>query len=106
MSTPLYATDAALAALAAARPQLVDVVPARDVVAHLAAGGACHAGPPIASRAMCGPMRAALGVALALEGAGGGDAAAALALADAGEVALLPNHDAGGVGPMSGVVTG
>ncbi|MEA2217762.1 MAG: hypothetical protein QOJ35_388 [Solirubrobacteraceae bacterium] len=106
MSTPLYATDTAVAALAAARPQLVDVVPARDVVAHLAAGGACHAGPPIASRAMCGPMRAALGVALALEGVGGGDPTAALALADAGEVALLPNHDAGGVGPMSGVVTG
>jgi hypothetical protein len=106
MSTPLYATNAAVAALAAARPQLVDVVAARDVVAHLAAGGACHAGPPIASQAMCGPMRAALGVALALDGAGGGDAARALALADAGEVALLPNHDAGGVGPMSGVVTG
>jgi hypothetical protein len=106
MSTSLYAADAAVAALVAARPRLVDVVPARDVVAHLAAGGACHAGPPIDPRAMCGPMRAALGVALSLEGAGGGDAARALALADAGEVALLPNHDAGGVGPMSGVVTG
>jgi len=106
MSTPMYAIDAAAAALGAARPLLVDVVPARDVVAHLAAGGACHAGPPIASQAMCGPMRAALGVALAIEGVGGGDAERALALADAGEVALLPNHDAGGVGPMSGVVTG
>ena len=106
MSTPLYATDAAVAALAAARPQLVDVVPARDVVPHLAAGGACHAGPPIASQRMCGPMRAALGVALAMEGVGGADAEQALALADAGEVALRPNHDCGGVGPMSGVVTG
>jgi hypothetical protein len=36
----------------------------------------------------------------------GGSPAEALALADAGEVALLPNHDCGGVGPMSGVVTG
>jgi hypothetical protein len=101
----LYAIDAAVEALAAARPQLVDVVPAATVVPHLAAGGACHAGPPIASTAMCGPMRAALGVALDMEGVAG-DPAAALALADAGKVALAPNHDCGGVGPMSGVVTG
>ena len=105
MSTPLYAPDRAVAALAAARPQLVDVVPAASVVPHLAAGGACHAGPPIASGAMCGPMRAALGVALAMEGLAP-DAATALALADSGEVALATNHDCGGVGPMSGVVTG
>jgi hypothetical protein len=103
--TPLYAVDDAVAALAAARPLLVDVVPAAAVVPHLATGGACHAGPPIASAAMCGPMRAALGVALAMEGAAG-DPAAALARADAGEIALAPNHDCGGVGPMSGVVTG
>jgi len=105
MSTPLYATDSAVAALAAARPMLVGVVPAAQVVSHLAAGGACHAGPPIASSAMCAPMRAALGVALALEGAAA-TPAAALALADAGAVALAPSHDCGGVGPMSGVVTG
>ncbi|HEX4364001.1 MAG TPA: DUF1116 domain-containing protein [Solirubrobacteraceae bacterium] len=105
MSTPLYATDSAVEALAAARPMLVGVVPAADVVPHLAAGGACHAGPPIASSAMCAPMRAALGVALAIEGVAP-TATEALARADAGEVALLPNHDCGGVGPMSGVVTG
>jgi hypothetical protein len=105
MNTPLYAVDGAAVALAAARPQLVDVVPAASVVPHLAEGGACHAGPPIASTVMCGPMRAALGVALAMEGVAG-DAEAALALADAGEVTLRPNHDCGGVGPMSGVVTG
>ena len=68
MHTTLYA-DTAIGALAAARPQLVAVVPAREIVPHLAAGGACHAGPPIAPQAMCGPMRAALGVALAMEGA-------------------------------------
>lgn len=105
MSTPLYAVDEAAAALAAARPQLVDVVPAASVVAHLAAGGACHAGPPVASGAMCAPMQAALGVALAMEGVAD-DPAMALALADAGAIALAPNHDHGGVGPMSGVVTG
>jgi hypothetical protein len=54
---------------------------------------------------MCAPMRAALGVALTLEGVAP-DPATALALADAGEIALTPNHDLGGVGPMAGVVTG
>ena len=105
MSTPLYAMDRAVEALAAARPMLVGVVPAAEVVPHLAAGGACHAGPPIASSAMCAPMRAALGVALALEDVADSPAEA-LALVDDGLVALLPNHDCGGVGPMSGVVTG
>ena len=105
MSTPLYAVDQAVAALAAARPQLVDVVRASSVVPHLAAGGACHAGPPILSSAMCGPMRAALGVALAMEDIAD-DAETALTLADAGEIPLRTNHDCGGVGPMSGVVTG
>lgn len=105
MGTSLYAPDRAVQALGAARPLLVDVLPAADVVAHLASGGACHAGPPIASNAMCGPMRAALGVALALEGVAD-TPARALALADDGQVALAPNHDCGGVGPMSGVVTG
>jgi len=105
LSTSLYAADGAVQALAAARPMLVGVVPAARVVPHLAAGGACHAGPPIGSAAMCAPMRAALGVALALEGVAG-TPAEALALADDGQVPLAPNHDCGGVGPMSGVVTG
>ena len=94
MHTALYA-DLAVERLAAARPMLLDVVPAAEVVPHLAGGGVCHAGPPIAAADMCKPMRAALRVALAIEGGGDPDA-----------VALLPNHDAGGVGPMSGIVTG
>lgn len=104
MNTALYA-DAAVAALAEATPELVDVLPARELVPHLAAGGMCHAGPPIAPPDMCAPMRAALGVAAALEGFAR-TPADALALLDAGEIELLPNHDAGGVGPMAGAVTG
>ena len=104
MSTPLYAIDRAARALAAARPALVGVVPAAQLVAHLAAGGACHAGPPIAPAAMCAPMRAALGVALTIEGVAP-TPAAALALADRGDVRLRTNHDCGGVGPMCGIVT-
>lgn len=103
MYTSLH-TDRAVQRLAAARPLLVDVRPAGEVVAHHAAGGITHGGPPIESVRMCEPMRRAIGVALALDGRAP-DADAALALVDAGEIPYLPNHDVGGVGPMSGVVT-
>lgn len=104
MSTSVY-TDEAVRRLAAARPLLVDVRPAREVSGHFAAGGISHAGPPIASSRMCEPMRRAIGVALVVEGLAP-DPDAALELVDAGEVSYVPNHDLGGVGPMSGVVTG
>lgn len=103
MYTELH-TDEAVQRLAAARPMLVDVRPAGDVVAHHRAGGITHGGPPIASIRMCPPMRRAIGVALAIEGVAP-DPDTAIALVDAGEVAYVPNHDVGGVGPMSGVVT-
>jgi hypothetical protein len=103
MHTTLHA-DPAITALAAAAPRIVDVRPAGEVVPELAAGGVGHAGPPIASTRMCAPMRTALGVALAIEGRAS-TPAEALALLDAGEIPLHPNHDLGGVGPMSGAVT-
>jgi hypothetical protein len=95
------AADPAIGALAAAVPELIDVRPAGEVVPALAAGAAGHAGPPIQPRAMCPPMRTALAVALAIEGRAGD----ALDLLDGGAIALRPNHDLGGVGPMSGAVT-
>lgn len=104
MYTALHAKNPAVARLAAARPLLVDVVPAGEVVPFLAAGGVSHAGPPIASREMCGPMRRALAVALAIEGVAESPEAA-LALVDAGAVPYRPNHELGGVGPMAGAVT-
>lgn len=103
MHTSLY-TNEATRVLAASKPALVGVVPAWSLVPHLAAGGVCHAGPPIRAEAMCKPMRAALGVALAIEG-DAPDPDGALTMADCGAADLLPNHDAGGVGPMSGIVT-
>ncbi|HWH94166.1 MAG TPA: DUF1116 domain-containing protein [Baekduia sp.] len=105
MHTTLHAdTDPAVAALAAAHPLLVGVRPAGEVVPALAAGAVSHAGPPIHPTAMCAPMRTALGVAAAIEGLAAGPEEA-LARLDAGEIPLHPNHDLGGVGPMSGAVT-
>ena len=106
MYTTPHTPDAeALARLAAARPLLVDVASASEVSPHHAAGGVSHGGPPIESSRMCAPMRQALGVALTIEGVAA-TPEEALAKLDAGEVDYVPNHDVGGVGPMSGAVTG
>src|SRR3954469_23082364 len=104
MNAALHTASDAVARLAAARPLVVDVVPASEISAHHAAGGASHAGPPIDPARMCAPMRAALGSALWLEGVAGSPAQALL-LVDDGQIPLSTNHDAGGVGPMAGVVT-
>ncbi|MBE2317171.1 DUF1116 domain-containing protein [Solirubrobacter sp. CPCC 204708] len=103
MNAALHTESDAVARLAAARPLVVDVVPASEVSAHHAAGGVTHAGPPIEPERMCAPMRAALGSALWLEGVAE-TPAAAIKLVEDGQVPLSTNHDAGGVGPMAGVV--
>src|SRR3954469_17921363 len=103
MNAALHTASDAVARLAAARPLVVDVVPASEVSAHHAQGGVTHAGPPIEPARMRAPMRAALGSALWLEGVAG-TPAEALVLVDDGQVPLSTNHDAGGGGPMAGVV--
>jgi hypothetical protein len=103
MNAALHTEADAVARLAAARPLVVDVVPASEVSPHHAGGGVTHAGPPIEPARMCAPMRAALGSALWLEGAAG-TPAEALELVEDGQIRLMTNHDAGGVGPMAGVV--
>src|SRR3954470_8720453 len=104
MNAALHTEADAVTRLAAARPLVVDVVPASEVSAHHAAGGVTHAGPPIEPERMCAPMRAALGSALWLEGVAG-TPAEALRLVGDGEIPLATNHDHGGVGPMAGVVS-
>src|SRR3954463_11936123 len=121
MNAALHTEADAVAGLAAAPPLVFDVLPASEISAHHAAGGVTHAGPPIEPERMCAPMRAALGSALWLEGGAGGRGAArsapggwgegvaappaeALRLVEDGQIPLMPNHDAGGVGPMAGVV--
>jgi hypothetical protein len=103
MNAALHTEADAVTPLAAARPLVVDVVPASEVSAHHAAGGVTHAGPPIDPQRMCAPMRAALGSALWLEGVAG-TPAEALRLVEDGQIPLAANHDCGGVGPMAGVV--
>jgi hypothetical protein len=91
--------------LLGARPFLVDVRPARDVVPELRERVLLHAGPPLEWHQMTGPMRgAAIGAAL-YEGWANDDAAAQ-AMLDAGEIGFLPCHQVGAVGPMGGITSG
>ena len=89
MNAALHTEADAVARLAAARPMVVDVVPASEISAHHANGGVTHAGPPIEPARMCPPMRAALGSALWLEGVAG-TPAEALKLVEDGQIPLRP----------------
>ncbi|MBD7919424.1 DUF1116 domain-containing protein [Cellulomonas sp. Sa3CUA2] len=95
----------ALAAVHAARPQLVGVRPAREVVPGTGDGRVLlHAGPPIAWERMCGPVRGALVGAVLLEGWAATSQEARDLLAGGG-VVLDPCHHHGVVGPMAGVLS-
>ena len=62
------ANEQALQRIYAARPYLVAVHPARELLPDLRADTILHAGPPIAWEAMCGPMQGAILGAVQYEG--------------------------------------
>ncbi len=100
------ANAVALARLVDAQPVLTGVAAARDVLPGMAGGRRLilHAGPPIAWRSMCGPMRGAVLGAVVLEG-WADSVAAAQPLVAAGGIDLEPCHHQAAVGPMAGVVS-
>jgi CheY-like chemotaxis protein len=99
------ANQRALETLLSAQPRLIDVSVARDAIPALAEGRTIlHAGPPIEWAAMCGPMRGAIVGAILLE-EWAADAESAERLAASGAISFLPNHHAGSVGPMAGVIS-
>jgi hypothetical protein len=98
------ANDAALARLDAARPVLVGVGLARDLLEDMDDRTFLHAGPPIDWDAMSGPLRGAICGAAVFEGLAG-DPEEAARRAAAGDFAFGPCHERGAVGPMAGVVS-
>jgi hypothetical protein len=94
----------ALRRMAEADPVLIDVRLASAVIPTLDEGMILHAGPPIASDRMCGPLRGAIAGAILYEG-WAPDLTAAAALAVSGEIAFHPNHHFDAVGPMTGMTT-
>lgn len=87
-----------------ARPLLVGVARAIDVIPDLDERTFLHAGPPIGWDDMTGPMRgAAIGAAMLEELAA--DPGTAEARLSSGAVTFSPNHEHGSVAPMAGIVS-
>jgi len=87
-----------------ARPILVGLAKARDVIPGMRENLLLHAGPPITWDRASGPMRGAITGALVFEGKAK-DEAGAQALIESGEIELEPCHHHQAVGPMSGLIS-
>lgn len=85
-----------------ARPVLVGLGKALDVIPGMRENLLLHAGPPITWARASGPMRGAITGALIFEGKAK-DEAEAQALVESGEIELEPCHHHQAVGPMAGV---
>jgi hypothetical protein len=87
-----------------ARPMLVGLDKAIDVVPGMRENLLLHAGPPISWERASGPMQGAITGALIFEGKAK-DMADAERLVTSGEVDLEPCHHHQAVGPMAGVIS-
>jgi hypothetical protein len=85
-----------------ARPVLVGMGKAIDVIPGYHKNLILHAGPPIGWERMCGPQRAAVMGALIYEGTAEAEAEK---LAASGKIEFAPCHHYHTVGPMAGIVS-
>ena len=88
-----------------ARPVLVGVGRARDVIPGMADDLILHAGPPIEWERMSGPLRGAVIGALIFEGLAHGRRRTRERWPQRGEVRFDPCHHHAAVGPMAGVIS-
>jgi len=87
-----------------ARPVLVGLGKAIDVVPGMRENLLLHAGPPITWERASGPMKGAITGALIFEGRAK-DMDAAQALVESGQIELEPCHHHGAAGPMAGLIS-
>jgi hypothetical protein len=85
-------------------PVLVDIQLAGERFPEMKENWILHAGPPVEWKAMPGSTRGAIMGALLYEGLAKTPAEAEK-LAGSGEIHYVPNHDLGGVGGMTGIIT-
>lgn len=85
-----------------ARPVLIGIGKAIDVIPGMEENLLLHAGPPITWERASGPMRGAITGALIFEGKAK-DMKSAQKLVESGEIKLEPCHHHQAVGPMAGV---
>jgi len=98
------ANQEALSKLLSARPMLIGMGKAIDVVPGMKENLILHAGPPITWDRMCGPQRGAVIAALIYEGKAK-DREEAEKIAASGEIEFSPCHHHQMVGPMAGIVS-
>ena len=87
-----------------AQPVWIDTGSALKTIPGFTKDTILHAGPPIAWKDMCGPMKGAITGALIFEGRAR-NIEEAFALAASGALKFAPCHSLGAVGPMSGVIS-
>jgi hypothetical protein len=87
-----------------ARPIVIGMGKAIDVIPGMRDDLLLHAGPPITWERASGPMQGAITGALIFEGKAK-DEAEAQALVESGEIQLEPCHHHQSVGPMAGVIS-
>lgn len=87
-----------------ARPAVVGIGVAGEVIPGMRRRLILHSGPPVEWNRMCGPMRGAVIGGLIHEGLAA-NPDEAIAVAESGGVAFEPCHHHSAVGPMAGVVT-
>jgi hypothetical protein len=100
----IAATAESVDRLLAARPVVVGIGRALDVIPGMRRDLILHAGPPVAWKRVSGPTRGAVIGGLVYEGLADTPASAER-LAASGEVGFAPCHEHASVGPMAGVVT-
>jgi hypothetical protein len=98
------ANDEAVGRMQEARPLVVGVAAAGEVLPGMGARTFLHAGPPIDWADMSGPLRGAIIGAALLEGLAE-DPDDAVRRAQAGEFEFAPGHERGALGPMAGVIS-
>ncbi|MDP1603384.1 MAG: DUF1116 domain-containing protein [Legionella sp.] len=95
---------AVIAALHNARPRLIGLARAGDVIPELDNGLVLHAGPPIAWVGMSPAMQAAVAGGLVFEGKTK-DLEEAAKIAGSGDIRYAPAHDYRAAGAMAGIIT-
>ncbi len=87
-----------------ARPVVLDIQPALDVIPGMTDDMILHAGAPIEPGRMCASMRGAIAGALVYEGRAP-DLDAAYQLLDSDKLQIESCHDHDGVAPMAGIIS-
>jgi hypothetical protein len=98
------ANEEAVGRMIEARPVLVGLAKAREVIPGMHDNLLLHAGPPIEWERMSGPLKGAVIGALIFEGRARNEEQAR-AIVERGEVEFAPCHHHSAVGPMAGVIS-